>query len=247
MERTRAEWERLLTWAEDRREIKNTMGIFSNALMLFLDEDMEEIWSGRDDICLGLNNGWYPGKSKVAEYFSVKRENDRKKAEVLLKLFPDYLGSDKSAEDLKGLGVLEEKPMADPVIEIAGDRKTAKGVWYSHGSFSDITPRGPLAFWTFGVFAVDFIYEDEQWKIWHMLYLEDIKSPVSLSFAAQDMERFPLLDEFEELSALKDAEPAVSAMLREYYRPDRPFAKLIDLPQPYETFDDTFSYGYKEA
>lgn len=246
-QRTHEQWEQLLTWVEDRREIKNVMGIFSNALMLFLDDDMKKVWSGRDDICLGLNNGWYPGRTEVKRFFETRRANDAKKAEVIQKLFPDYIGKDKSLEELKGLGVLEEKPMADPVIEIAADRKTAKGIWYSHGSLSDITPSGPVAFWTWGVFAVDFVYEEEQWKIWHLLYLEDIKTPVSNSFADPGMGRFPALPEFEELGGLKDAEPAVPEVLREYYRPDRPFAKLTCVPEPYDTFENTFSYGYKEA
>ena len=223
------------------------MGIFSNALMLFLDEDMKSVWSRREDICLGLNAGWYPGKAEVKRFFDTKRANDAKKAEVLQKLFPDYIGRDKSIEDLKGLGVLEEKPMANPVIEIAADRQTAKGLWYSHGSYSDITSSGPVAFWTWGVFAADFVFEDGQWRIWHLLYLEDIKTPVSTSFAAPDMRRFPALPEFEELAAIKDAQPAVPETLREYYRPDRPLTKLTAYPEPYDTFENTFSYGYREA
>lgn len=246
-ERSRHEWEQLLNRAEDRREIKNLMGIFSNSLMLFLDEELKNTWSSQEDICLGLNHGWYIGRREVARYFQTKRENDAKKAAVLQKIFPDKLGEDSPADTLKGVGILEEKPMANPVIEIAGDRKTAKGIWYSQGSYSDITSRGPMAFWTWGCFAVDFVREDGHWKIWHLQYLEDIKGPVGTNSALNETDRFPKLPEFEDINTLEDAAPTRKETLREYYSPYRPFTKLIRMPEPYDVFEKTFSYGYKEG
>ena len=38
----------------------------------------------------------------------------------------------------------------------------------------------------------------------------------------------------------------MKTVLREYYYPGRPMAKLPPLPVPYDTFDSTFSYGYEK-
>lgn len=59
-----------------------------------------------------------------------------------------------------------------PVIEVAGDGKTAKGLWYSPGMGLMARVSGAGAS-TGGVFfwekyGGDFILEDGQWKIWHL-------------------------------------------------------------------------------
>ena len=61
------------------------------------------------------------------------------------------------------------------MIELADDLQTAKGMWYSQGSKADVTESGPVSYWTFGVFCVDFVPENGAWKIWHLQYLEDVK------------------------------------------------------------------------
>jgi hypothetical protein len=72
---------------------------------------------------------------------------------------------------LKGSGrenptSLREHSLLTPIIEIAGDGQTAKGVWDSFGpSISGIDAPGYLMWMKYGV---DFIREDGQWKIWHM-------------------------------------------------------------------------------
>ena len=246
-ERTMEEWEQLLNWAEDRREIKNTMGKYAQCVLLLLDDEREKLWSTRDDICLGLNDGWYVGKEAIAAYYAQKKENDLKKAAVMQQIFPKKLDASKKPEEFYGVGLLEEKPVGTPVIEIAKDRKTAKGVWYSQGNHTDITTRGPLSQWTWGFYAADFVLEDGAWKLWHLQYLEDMKAPVGTNWAKPDLSQFPELPEFAALADLKDAAPTVPVTLRARYAPDRPFTKLIDLPEPYETFAQTFSYGYQEV
>jgi hypothetical protein len=61
-----------------------------------------------------------------------------------------------------------------PVIEIAGDGKTAKGLWYSIG----LNVRPAIAadgkatistHWAPEKYAVDFIKENGKWKIWHFV------------------------------------------------------------------------------
>ena len=60
--------------------------------------------------------------------------------------------------------------LASPMIEVAGDGKTAKGVWRSPGIEAVRPPGGakPVALWSFGAYACDFIYRAGRWQICHV-------------------------------------------------------------------------------
>jgi len=204
----------------------------------------DNFWSGREDVCLGFNNGYFSGYEAVKDYYDATYENIDKISKLIRNLFPEKLG-DKSDKDIYGAGYFESKPMQNPVIEIAGDRKSAKGLWYSHGSIADITPSGPVSYWTWGCFAADFVNENDEWRIWHLEYLEDIKSPVGQSWGMPEND-MPELPEFALIKELKWPEPNVKKILKTPYSSDRPFSPLPEVPVPYNTFEDTFSYGLKK-
>jgi len=76
----------------------------------------------------------------------------------------------------ENLGVGYEYSMhfqTTPVIEIAGDGKTAKGIWYSPGIHigGSVLEGGKTTmsggFWM-EKYGVDFVKEDDKWKIWHI-------------------------------------------------------------------------------
>ena len=147
-----------------------------------------------------------------------------------------------SEEALYGCGILEHKPLGNQIIEIAADGLTAKGFWYVVGKEDAYGICGPLSYWTFGMYGVDFVWEDGQWRIWHLLYTEDIHTPCGESWAESPRERpkMELYRPLEEFSMPAYTEPEEN---RRHYTPDRPFTKTIPLPEPYDTFTETFSYG----
>lgn len=63
-------------------------------------------------------------------------------------------------------GVMHVHALLTPVIEVAADGKTAKGVWDSFGP--DILGPDEVGNWLWIKYAVDFIKEDGAWKIWHL-------------------------------------------------------------------------------
>ena len=67
--------------------------------------------------------------------------------------------------------------LATPMIEVAADGKTAKGVWRSPG-LEAIRPADgetPVPLWSFGAYACDFILTGGRWKIWHLHWFRLIK------------------------------------------------------------------------
>lgn len=230
---------------EERREIKNLMGRYAVSFLLKREKIMfEDFWSCREDVSMGLNDGWYVGREAIAGWFNAIDKATALKAELLKADLPEKL-ADLDEAKLYGIGDFDVKPLGTPVIELADDLQTAKGIWYSQGSKADVEAAGPVSYWTWGVFAVDFILEDETWKIWHLQYLEDVKCLCGQTWA-QPQKPFEDLEAYAPLKDVKLPEPTVKVTLREYYTPSRPLAKMPPLPQPYATFADTFSYGYEK-
>ena len=244
--------EQLIERFEDRREIKNLMGKYVTSLLLNRDADLlQSFWCSRKDICLGFNNGWYLGRSDVGGYYAACGNRLSLVAQVLKKALPDQLAG-KTDEELYGIGEFEAKPITNSIIVIAEDRKTAKGVWMTEGSNTEVHSSGPETYWTWGVYAADFVLEadpetgSEEWKLWHLQNVEDIHHLSGQDWTLPNA----VFDEVPEFQAMKDFHlPAftVETENRRLYSPDRPFTPLPDFPIAYKTFAETFSYGYSEV
>lgn len=80
----------------------------------------------------------------------------------------------RAAEPLKD-GVMHQHSFLAPIIEVAGDGQTAKGVWDSPGI--DVGDGDSMASWAWVRYAVDFKKTAQGWKIWHMRVLPVWKAP----------------------------------------------------------------------
>lgn len=233
--------EKLVLW-EDRRAVKNLMGRVSMALLLKQESGIfESFWSKRDDVCFGVNNGWYVGRDAIASYYEAAVQRMKKSDDILRKRFSFMKEFDVQEH---GFGYLEAKTISEGIIEIAGDRETAKGLWPCAGQITDFTDIGPISYWTFGWYAADFILEDDDWRLWHLSYLEDIKHPMGEKWWETPKQR----DAFPEFAPMRDVltpPPNVPMELRDYYNTERPFVLSQPMPLPYAHFDETFSYGFE--
>lgn len=236
--------QKLSRW-EDTREIKNLVGRMSTDYVLKEERSMlARYWSAREDICLGVNEGWFSGRSAVAEYYAGQEERIAAESAMIQAAFPKELG-EKSAGEVHGVGMIDYKPVDTGVIEVAGDGQTAKGLWSCLGAHNEVGSAGPVANWTWGYFAADFRREDQGWKIWHLLYVNDVDCICGQSWG-KPQQPYPDLPEFADVKAFRYPDYTVARQVREYYRPDRPLTLTPEIPVPYETFADTFSYGIGE-
>jgi hypothetical protein len=231
---------------EDQRAIKNLMGKYANLLILNREGDIYGmLWSASEDVCLGLNDGWYRGQAAVRGYYAACVDRNMLVAKLLRDRFPAQLGG-KSDEEIYGIGPMKVKPMYTPVIEVAEDGRTAKGLWSCWGAHNDVESCGPVARWSWGFFAVDFIREDGQWKIWHMQNTNDIDSICGQSWGLPE-QSLPEDPAFAELAGFEYPAFTEREVLRAAYSPVRPLTKTPRIPEPYATFGETFSYAEKEA
>lgn len=245
MIRTQLSTEELTARWEDRRAVKNLMGKYALSFLVKKEKDIfNSFWCAEKSPRLGTNEGWYIGPEAVTGYYAAIHENALKKLAVLRTALPAQCEG-KTDEELYGAGDLEYVALSTPVIEVGADG-TAKGMWYCHGSRAELTAAGPVAYWTWRSYAVDFVKENGQWRILNMLVSEDVDHPCGQDWSRPE-QPLPVLPEFEALQGLTIPEPTEKTVLRVKYSPERPFTRSPRLPEPYENFPDTFSYGGKEA
>lgn len=234
--------EKLVTIWEDRRKVQNLMGIFSCHYLLKKEKDIvSQLFSSREDICLGVNDGYYKGREAVAGYYEALHQKNLLTTSLIMAKYPEKF-QDKTPEEAYGCGLLNYKPLDTPVVEIAGDGKTARGIWTCRNSYSDLRPSGPVTFYEWGWVAADFIQEDAGWKIWHLLIVNDVHVQAGLQYNQWE-QPYPPVEGFATIADFQMPEPNVKTVVRPLYSTSRPRTPAPEVPEPYETFDPTHSYG----
>jgi hypothetical protein len=129
--------------------------------------------------------------------------------------------------------------MTTPIIEVAEDGKTAKGLWIMIGS------EGPN--WAAGQFAFDFIKEDGVWKIWKYNTTGLICSPFDKGWHVENNFPGPPDDDDGGMEMTEGATPPMSPPVdrppsyRWMWGPDEIFQNIPPVPLPYKTWDDSLA------
>lgn len=199
--------------------------------------ELEELWSGAEDISITFNDCAYRGRAAVyAMYADANERRDREKQAVMSRLHPEAALPDDSGCAVAGY--MDIQTTASQVLHVAEDRKTAKGFWNSVGQGADIGSGGAEPFWHNSKFGVDLIFENGSWRIWHLFVASDYRF-----HAGSDWFQDNNAGTANDGGVLSDyPEPTERG---DFYRgfvsggsPDCRF----HLPEPYETFLRTFSY-----
>jgi hypothetical protein len=129
------------------------------------------------------------------------------------------------------VGKMNLHPLTTPVIEVAADGKTAKGVWIAPGV--SVSPKRAL--WEWVKYGIDFIKEDGKWKFWHkhdygIFLTEHGKSWVEVP----EKPNYPIVpDEYK---------PDRPNPYEKAYSPNTKTELIPIPPEPYETFDEKNAY-----
>ncbi len=235
--------EQLVDRWEWRRQIQNLMGIYSQHYLLKKEKDIfPALWSSAEDVCLAVNEGYYIGAEAVKGYYQGLAEKTARTNSLLRARFPEKV-KDKTDAETFGIGEMNYFPLDTPVIEIAEDGRSAKGIWTLRNTYAQLTTGGPEARWQWGYVAVDFLREGGTFQIWHLLLAEDVNVRAGRKFYEAD-EPYPEVPEFTAMADWHMPEPTVKAEVWKRYDVNRKFQKPPRLPEAYDTFQNTFSYGY---
>lgn len=235
--------EELLTRWEQRRALQNLMvRFFSQDYLMRRENKMyDTYWSKADDVCLGVNNGYYQGAAAVQAYYQGLADRTALESRLIQQKYAAQVGN-LSPEEAYGIGIMDMKSLVAPVIELAADGATAKGIWTIHGMNTKLTAAGQVSYWERAYVAGDFVWEDGAWKVWHLLYVQDLDAPSGTNWADPAPE-YPADPAYAELADFHFPEPNVKMTVYETYSAARPFYAPPAYPEPYETFAETFSYG----
>lgn len=224
--------------AVDVNEINNLMSLhawYHAALMH--DVEIDEIWSKRNDIVLWFEqSGVFKGPEAIKQGYGRKVSRESTK------------------------GFFTWHTITTPVVEVAEDGKTAKGIWYTPGMVGCFQNSKSNFNWMFEKYGVDFIREDGVWKIWHMHVYTDtgwsigetISADGSMGGVPEVLKAIGSLcapaprDESagDKTSASSNEENARDSNDQKY-RPLSPTTELQLRPRPpvpYRTWSETWSY-----
>tara|TARA_Y100000782_G_C10184908_1_gene265890 strand:+ start:4620 stop:5438 length:819 start_codon:yes stop_codon:yes gene_type:complete len=206
--------------------------------------DLEfELYATRNDISWGQNQGFMVGQESVKAYYVDANISTRKKQlEQLSKVFPELANEEKNL----GAGTFVFHSTTTPIIEVAEDGETAKGVWYTPGALAMTDNAGNFnGLWLWERYAVDFIKENGEWKFWHILVLTDFMTGMGQNLNPTPTEA-PIGSEGnqeEEEAAMPIAHWDIEVENYTSWSPTTVQGIAPQLPQPYATFSETFSYG----
>lgn len=203
--------------------------------------EIETYWSKRDDISYGSEN---VGREATINYF-VKTNDAAHKAKLkrMSELFP---GEVKNTPENEGIGDMVIHLATTPYIEVAGDCKTAKGLWYVPSINVEIDQNGepvPVTIWE--KCDVDFIKEDGKWKIWHFTQWVQFAAPLNKSLVDGSWQLSrpffnPQPSNQQPVEQQKNQEQARDQRDKNYST-RRVAGWAPDLPKPYNTWDDLTS------
>lgn len=219
----------------DKEQLKNIVGRRAfYAANDQRDREINELWvtkkENRDTACLGANWGYHIGLDKIRKVYVD--DYAAKQHEMLDKLLP---GADSNS---LGYGCSHFVTATTPLLRLSGDGKTARGLWYCIGQDTRAVEGGEAdAWWIYQTMGIDFIKEDGQWKIWHLVECIDYVCQAGISFQAGDVDGIPEEQRFRDAFGKPDIEMTVHDPRYNWYD-DFP-----GMPMPYYSFTPENGYG----
>ena len=145
-----------------------------------------------------------------------------------------YIGAHQVLGEEARIGEMHMHTLTTPVIEVAGDGKTARGVWISPGQETPTFGGQPKAHWAWLKYGADFVKEGGEWKFWHLQVYGLFFTPYEKSWVEQSIVEEPI-----ELP--EEMKPDRKTTYWTSYTPTIKQELIPAPPQPYETWDDSMS------
>lgn len=200
------------------------------------------LWSGREDISLGENEGFWVGRNSVRHMWTECRDAARQADAEILRTADAALPA--------GAGSMDRVNLMSPLIEVARDGQTAKGMWYCPGVSTQCEQDAKMHLcWHYIRYAADFVLENDEWKLWHLFEGSEFRFEMGHAYIpATGMKSLPDATVYEPNPATsglplgKTKKPPYDLSMR-VYSIDYGWSAYPAEPIPYEHFEETFTYG----
>jgi hypothetical protein len=212
------ELERLLMAKMAERDCQNLIGRYCHYRTACRTDDILAIWSAEPDARVEMPWGVYDGPEGVRRLFTQELT---------------------AHDDLSARrGKLDIDALSTGVIEVAADVKTARGAWFSQGLRTRADQGEAECDWYWTKLAVDFRYEADSWKLWHMAYFPMLASPYQTPW--YDVPKLTV----EQFSAYHPDRKPTARTLWSFHRDNQYPLGHPATPKPYDNFDLEVGYGY---
>jgi hypothetical protein len=243
--------------AYEALQVQNTYSkhAYYHSLPQLYCQELDDIWvkqGGPNDQTATWRNagGIWEGMSKIRDWYcNATTENLKISLEKISKIYPEIKNVPENLGAGSGWAIHTQ---TTPIIEVAGDGKTAKGLWYSPGIMANTAiVNGKVEVsggWFWEKYGVDFIKEDGKWKIWHIGMYYD---PTPPGWGAT----INVMGEANADKVAKGEQNQSEQKIKELMAPTKPnpdpyktwepksIMKLAPkFPEPYYTFSETFAY-----
>jgi hypothetical protein len=128
-------------------------------------------------------------------------------------------------------GTMLEHPLSSPIIVVAGDGQTAKATFVSlgHETHYNAQTKKYEPEWAYGKYAVDFIKQNGEWKIWHHRWFRFFRTSFYTAWSDQPLSKIHRLD--------ANGKPILTEGI--YFHPyttDSAVESIPAAPKPYQTW-----------
>lgn len=194
-------------------QINNIMGRYAFYYQAQEYMTCADLWARRDDSMVDVGLGVYTG------YEDIKKAYRKESV---------------------GHGLFRIHLMTSPVIEVAEDGKTARGVFFSPGiDTAPFGPKGGSASWCWIKYGADFIKEDGTWYLWHFMAYGLFHSDYYQSWLDKPKQGL----NFQCFAPPGQPRPPMPDRHDWHYSVDR-LPELDPVPpKPYESWDEAFPLG----
>lgn len=191
----------LIVRVMDKEEIKKLM---ARSAFYYANNqrrrELSELWvktpEYRSSASYGRNWGYYVGMDSIEKYYVIDHEAKQYRDLEAI----HSTDSSVAVNNLNlGWGTTAFHTVTTPMLYIAGDGMTARGLWYLAGQETIVKGDGTFtAYHTMGNMAADFVKENGVWKIWHQVICNDFIVEAGTDFKTGSLEPLTEEDPFRE-------------------------------------------------
>lgn len=198
--------------------------------------DSWKLWANRPDSSVEIStNGLYLGIDNVRAFYERGRPGPDGK------LDPAVGYTEREMKRFGAPGQMFVHTLATPMIVVAEDGQTARGLWDSPGHETYNAENG-LGDWVWGRTAADFIKEDGVWKIWHYHWYRTFRSPYDTCWTKVDQRGSSVAPQKSSMDLVRnlggDPDRILPTTWWHTYSPNDFVEPIPFTPQPYETWTE---------
>lgn len=211
------------------------------------NENELALWARKHPVRWAQNQGCWVGMASLKVYYDdVNRQMQAAQLKRLSQLNPAI----RNVPENRSIGNTVLHLLTTPIIEVALDGQSAKGMWYTPGAIlTSEDGKTPQGIWMWERYGVDFVKEDGQWRFLNIQVMTDFGNPMGKPLglqgpaAAMGTEGSPAPAPGPGAEGIRVPGPDIAKPLYAEFSPTRVPSITPRVPEPYRSLNETFQYA----